>query len=74
MVVDRSGGPAVPLSESGVSLEKRFTFYDQGPVTVDCALSFSRLFRLAACIEPSCCVRSVALNNVVTVPLMLESC
>ena len=27
MVVDRSGGPAIPLSQCGVSLDKRFTFY-----------------------------------------------
>ena len=29
MVVDRSGGAPVPLSQCGVSLERRFTFYDQ---------------------------------------------
>ena len=29
MVVDRSGGQPVPLNRSGVSAEKRFTFYDQ---------------------------------------------
>jgi hypothetical protein len=29
MVVDRSGGHAVPLNRCGVSVEKRFTFYDQ---------------------------------------------
>ena len=29
MVVDRLGGPPVPLARSGIKLEKRFTFYDQ---------------------------------------------
>jgi len=29
VVVDRSGGPPVPLERSGVAPQKRFTFYDQ---------------------------------------------
>ncbi|KNC48811.1 uncharacterized protein AMSG_00592 [Thecamonas trahens ATCC 50062] len=29
MILLRSGGPGVPLSQCGVSLDKRFTFYDQ---------------------------------------------
>ena len=29
MVVDRNGGPAVPLERCGLSIESRFTFFDQ---------------------------------------------
>lgn len=33
MVVDRSGLPAVPLNRSGLSVDRRFAFYDQGNPT-----------------------------------------
>jgi hypothetical protein len=29
MIVDRLGGPAVPLHQSGIGIQQRFTFYDQ---------------------------------------------
>lgn len=29
MIVDRSDGPAVPLHQSGISIQQRFSFYDQ---------------------------------------------